>query len=106
MKGFKDWHGTIEGLPWYKYKILLHKRYFDIGRGKTSDVKYFIAIYGAYSVIEKIHLSYLTLILTAYLIFCYFFGWLWVKYKWYEAEIEIGNQYNPFVKETRRFINK
>ena len=86
----------------FKYKFNLHKRYFETGRGITSDVKYFIALFGAYSVVEKVPLKLTLFLLIAYLIFCYLFGWFWLNKGWYEAEIEVGNQYNQFVKEMRK----
>ena len=36
-----------------------------------------------------------------YALFCYLFGLIFVKFGWYEADIEITNRFNLFVKEMR-----
>ena len=81
----------------YKIKLLLHKRYFDIGYGWTNFLKLIIALFGITSLNLKI-----TMILAGiYGVSCYIFGWAFVKYGWYTAEIEVGNMFNLFVKEMR-----
>ena len=90
----------------YKYKINLHKTYFDIGWGLTAYAKYFIVIFGAYSFVEQIPMAFTLYLMVGYMITCYFLGWAWVRFGWYLAQIEVSNQFNLFVKETRKFINK
>ena len=81
-----------------KVKILLQKRYFDIGYGQTSYIKLVIALFGLSSLNVKI-----TMIVAGfYAVFCYCFGWAFVKYGWLEAEIEINNLNNKFVKQMRK----
>ncbi len=41
-------------------------------------------------------------IAAAYAIFCYILGRWWYKFKLVEAEIEVGNRFNLFVKEVRK----
>jgi len=86
----------------YKFKFNLHKRYFDIGYSITNYLKYFILLFGAVSFQKNISLNLTIYIAFAYIIFCYIFGWAWVKFGWYEAEIEVGNHFNIFVNEVRK----
>jgi len=90
----------------FKYKICLHKAYFDQGRSITSDVRYFIILFGTWSVMEKIPLSLTLFLLVGYLIFCYFFGWWWLNKGWYEAGVEVSNKRNRFVKEMRKLYKR
>ena len=80
-----------------KYRLALLKRYFDTGYSVTSYIKYMIAFFGLASADLKATL----IIGVAYGIFCFIFGYLWIKYNWYTAEQEVSNQYNLFVKEMR-----
>ena len=41
-----------------------------------------------------------------YAVFCYLLGWWWLNKGMQEAETEVTNRYNPFVKEMRRYYNK
>jgi len=89
--------GNLKG---YKGKILLQKRYFDLGYGITSYAKLLIALFGISSLDVKA-----TMILgLSYGIFCYVFGWAYVKYGWYTVDIEIANKFNLFVREMRSKI--
>ena len=90
----------------YKYKLNLHKHYFDTGYGITSLFKYFIFIFGGMSLQQSISLKFTMYVLLGYALFCYLFGWAWFRFGWFEAQIEVGNQFNLFVKETRKFINQ
>ena len=83
-----------------KYKILIHKAYFDKGWAFSSYIKYLIALFGLSSLDVKSTI-YLGL---GYAIFCYILGYLMYKYQFVEAEAEINNRFNLFVKEMRRSI--
>lgn len=82
----------------FKFKFVLHKRYFDTGLGLTSYVKYFIAFFGLASSNVKATLW----IGLFYAIACYFVGMIWLKKGFFELEQEISNIHNKFVKEMRR----
>lgn len=84
----------------FKYKIVLHKRYFDIGMGITSYVKYLIAFFG----LASRDLRTTLIIGFAYAFFCYFFGMFWVKSGFFKEEQEVSNNYNKFVLEMRKKI--
>ena len=79
------------------YKFCLLKAYFDKGLGLTSYIKYLIAFFGLASR-EVYYTLYIAFI---YAILCFFLGWFWYKYKFIDAENEVGNQFNPFVREMR-----
>ena len=85
-----------------KFRFVLHKAYFDKGYNLTSYLKYVIALFG---------ISSLDVVLTLvigffYGIGCYFLGRWWIKKHFFEAEIEVSNMFNRFVRETRSFIKK
>ena len=79
------------------YKFCLIKAYFDKGIGLTNYVKYLIAFFG----ISSLNVKATLILAVIYLISCFFLGWFWFKYKFIEAETEVNNRFNPFVKEMR-----
>jgi len=79
------------------FRFCLHKAYFDTGMGLTNYAKYLIAFFGIASSNVKTTL----IIAFFYAIFCYFLGRWWYKSKMKIAEIEVGNQFNLFVKQMR-----
>ena len=84
-----------------KYKIVLLKRYFDVGYAATSYMKYLIAFIGGAEIILNQSYTFALSIGFLYGIGCFIFGWLWIKQGWLTAEIEVSNQYNKFVHEMR-----
>ena len=100
--GFKDWTGNIEGVPWYKFKIILHWTYYDIGMGKLSILKYFWLLGGFGSIMAGGNYLWTLLIGVIYVLVSYVLGWAFYQYGWLEADIEVGNQVNPFVKGMRK----
>jgi len=86
----------------YRYRLCLHKAYFDKGYGITSYFKYFLILFGGYSFQQDINLIVTIYITAFYGVFCYLFGWFWYNKGWYEQEIEVGNQFNLFVQEMRK----
>lgn len=83
------------------YKFCLLKAYFDKGYGLTSYIKYMIAFFGLAS--QDVNLVLFIAVIYAFI--CFFIGWLWFKYRFIDAETEVGNQFNPFVKEMRQEIS-
>lgn len=85
-----------------KFKLNLHKFYFEKGYALTNYIKYLIALFGLSSMNFR-----LTIILgIAYGFFCYALGFIWVYFDFYSYEIEVSNYYNPFVKEMRKEMTK
>ena len=84
-----------------KYKFVLWKTYFDTGFSITSYVKYLIAIFGISSLQWKLAIG----LFVSYGILCIFIGWIWIKFGFFDAQNEVSNQFNPFVKEVRERKN-
>lgn len=89
-----------------KYKILLLKRYFDTGYGITNYFKYPLIFFGAYSFQTNIDLMITLLISIIWGVFCFIFGWAFIKYDWYKIDLEITNKLNIFVEEMRKFTKR
>ena len=85
-----------------KLKICLWKNYLDTGLGLTNYFKYFIAFFGLASSDVKATMS----IALIYTLFSFFLGYFWLKSDFYKASIEIQNQFNIFVKEVRKKLNR
>lgn len=83
-----------------KYKVMLLKKYFDMGFGTLGYVKYLVAAVGVKTLIDD---DYQTLLILGfiYAITCFVFGYFYVKFKWFTAEQEVSNRFNMFVKEMR-----
>ena len=81
-----------------RFKIALWKRYFETGYGISNYIKYVIALVG----LSTLNLKATMLLAFIYLIFCFVLGYVWLRVGMYETEIEVGNQFNPFVKEMRK----
>ena len=83
------------------YKFCLLKAYFEKGYGLTNYIKYLIALFGLSSLNVKS-----TLIMALfYAVGCFILGYYWFRFGVIEAEIEVGNQFNHFVKEMRKKVN-
>ena len=89
----------------YKFKLVLHKAYFDKGWGLLSYFKYVFALVGLGSLLEGYSLNSVIIGALVYGVICYILGFVWIHYRWYEEEIEVTNQFDKFVKEMRE-INK
>lgn len=81
----------------YRQKLCLHKAYFECGYGLTHYLFKVIAVLGLTSQALTATI-YATM---GYTVGCYLLGWGWYNSQFREAEIEIQNQFNPFVKEMR-----
>lgn len=87
-----------------KYKFLLWKRYFEMGYSITNYVKYMIVLFGISPAGASAEL--LLGIGVLYAICCQIVGWAWFRYGFMEADTEITNRYNTFVKEMREKVGK
>jgi len=86
----------------YKFKLALHKHYFDVGYGTTSLVKNLWFVFGFGSIMAGMSYKYALYLGCAYALFCYVFGWAWYRFGWNEAQVEVVNRINPFVQEMRK----
>lgn len=85
-----------------KLKLCRYLQYFNKGAGLTNYVKYLIAFFG----LASRDVSNTLWLAAGYLIACFFIGFLWYKYNWITAEIEVNNRFNLFVKEMRKNYRK
>lgn len=83
-------------------KFALHKRYFDTGFGVLNYLKYPLVLIG----IATSNTKAIIVFAFFYGIACYLLGWWWLNRGMQDAETEVGNRYNPFVKEMRKVIVK
>ena len=89
--------------PW-QLILNLHKAYFDKGWGLLSYFKYIFALIGLGGLLTGYRLNLVIVGALIYGVVCYILGRVWFRYHFYEAEIEVGNIFNLFVRETREFI--
>lgn len=87
------------------FKIAQHKRAFDIGYGITNVIKTIVGVIGIASLIEG-NVIFIAFLGVSYLIFCYLFGWFWLKSGMFQAEIEVYNYHNAFVYEMRKVFKR
>lgn len=81
-----------------KHKILLHRQYFEKGYYLSRYLVIMIGLFGVSSsdVSKTLWLGIL------YALFCYIFGWWFCNKGWLDAENDIANQFNPFVKNVNQ----
>ena len=80
------------------YNFCLHKAYFEKGYSLTNYLKYAIALFG----LSSLNVSATMWMAVFYAVACYLIGVGWYKFNFIEAEIEVGNRFNLFVKEMRK----
>ncbi len=90
------------------YKFCLWKAYFDKGYSLMSLPKYVIVLLGFGDLIatQGSRLWLIVLGGVGFALFCFFLGKFWWDYKIVDAEFEVANVVNPFVKEMRKHIRK
>ncbi len=85
-----------------KFKLLMFKAFFDKGYSITNYFKNLIIVFGATT--QDIKSTIILVIL--YTLGCFILGWLYITRGWFEAENEIMNKYNLFVKEMRKSVHR
>lgn len=85
------------------FKFTLWKTYFDKGYSWLSWPKYIILLMmGADTIASQgKNIKRLIIFGLIYTIFCFILGRILFKKRFVEAEMEVGNIFNPFVKEVR-----
>ena len=84
-----------------RYKILIHKAYFDTGWAFWGMARYVIILTGLFEGFVTNSMKYTLIVGFVYVLFCYFFGMLFYKHGWINSQHEIVNRYNEFMKELR-----
>ena len=88
------------------YKLAFLYSAFGQGYGITSPIKWAAAVFGVGSAVQGANLMWIIAGTIVYFFFCIGVGILCFKYGWVEALAEVGNKYNPFVKEMRHYTKK
>lgn len=84
----------------FRYKLMWVKKCFDSGVAITSLPSKILVVVGFAGVMAGYPPHVIILYGIAYGFFCLILGWIFLQY-FYEAEQEVSNQYNLFVKEMR-----
>jgi len=87
----------------WKYKLLLHKKYFDTGFSQLHYLRYIVMLFGLDAAI-KAKMEQIVVGVIAYAILCYVVGWCWFKYEWILAETEVSNHFNLLSRELRNYM--
>ena len=90
----------------FKYKVNLHLHYFDVGMARLSLLRYVWLFMGFGTISAGMSWLYAIYIGVVYAIVCYLFGLFWFRFGWFTASIEVGNQFNLFVKEMRKVYKR
>ena len=83
------------------YTLALHKAYFDMGYNLTSYFKLVITVFGIGGLTTG-NVNMTLWLLVGYAIFCYVLGVAAFSFGYVDAIHEVGNRFNPFVKEMRK----
>lgn len=84
------------------YKFALWKKYFDLGTGITNYFTKVLVLAGFAAVLGGMKITTTLILGFVYGVFCLFLGWIWVKVGIFEAEQEVSNVYNLFMRQVRR----
>jgi len=83
------------------YKVALHKSYFDTGFNVLNYLKYPLVLLG-FAIPNAKNILIIAFI---YAVCCYFLGWWWLNFGMKDAENEVNNNFNPFMREIRKKVN-
>ena len=84
------------------YRAMLWKAYVDKGLGLLNYVTKVLMVLGIGAGFQGTDLRYILLASVLYTIFCLLVGRAWFYFKLVDAEIEVSNKVNPFVREMRK----
>ena len=86
------------------YKFCLLKAYFDKGYGLMSYPTKIFLLFGVGVLLESEGTNKTKVIIAGlfYGIFCFFLGLAWYKFHLVDAEHEVQNVVDPFVREMRK----
>ena len=80
------------------YKFCQLKAYFEKGYGLSHYFFKLIAVFG----LTSQQLTETFIMIFFYTIFIFILGFVWYHFGFVEAEMEVANRYNLFVKEMRK----
>ena len=82
------------------YRFCKHLTYFETGYSKTNYIKYVIALFG----LSSLNVSVTMWAAFIYAFICYGVGVIWFTQGFADAQIEVVNKHNLFVKQMRKGI--
>ena len=88
------------------YKLAFLEACFNKGYGVTAPVKYLVALFGVSNAIATQNIILTMIVVIAYILFCFIFGYWLFKIGFVLAEAEVANKFNLFVKEMRQTYKK
>ena len=88
-----------------KYWICKLKAYFDKGFSLLHYARYIIFAWLIKDFTQGMTWRAFA-VAGVWAVVCFWFGYLWFKWKWITAEIEVSNRFNLFVKEMRKKLKK
>ena len=91
-----------KSLRW-KFKLLLHKKYFDTGFSQLHYARYAIMLFGLDAAIKS-KMTEVMAGIVLYGLLCYCIGWAWYKYEWVLANYEVDNHFNLLARELRNYM--
>lgn len=91
-----------DGISILKWRFLLGKRYFETGYGLTNYVKYVIALFG----LSSLDIGKTMALGLVYAVACFVIGYYWYKKHFIEADNEVSNRFNLFMREMREMKEK
>jgi hypothetical protein len=94
-------HIKLESSKVKHYKFMLLKGYFEKGYALTSYFKYLIALIGFADIYINKSIFWVIFLGITYGVSCFILGWIWYNKGYVDAENEVNNRFNPFVKEVR-----
>jgi hypothetical protein len=83
------------------YKALLWWNYYGCGYGMTNIISKILMVAGIGAVLEGMSSTTIILYGMLYVAICVLIGWAWFKFGFAEADAEVKNNYNLFVKQVR-----
>lgn len=85
-----------------KYRVCLWYNWLGQGIGLLNMPKYFVFMFG----VSSNNLKWTMIFGLIWAISCFIIGMFWYKHGWKEADAEVANRYNKFVKEMRKSHKK
>lgn len=87
----------------WKFKLLLHKKYFDTGFSQLHYLRYVIMLFGLDMIMQGAR-EWVVLGAVGYGIICYLVGYAWYRWEWVLANAEVGNHFNLLSRELRNYM--
>ena len=83
------------------YKIAFLEACFNKGYGTTAPLKYLVALIGISNAIVTERMLATAIAGFGYVIFCFILGYILYSVQYVDAQMEVGNRFNPYIKEMR-----